>query len=234
MNEFTFLGALIIGVPMATLVLLVLFNTKLPRWGDWLATATMGFSLLLSIYLFYEAWTAPAPLNATWSFEWISLGGAHAVSTGLKIDNLTTVMLVVVTLISFLVLLFSMGYMHGDARYGRYYAYLVLFTISMLGLVLTDNLLHLYVFWEIMGLSSYLLIGHYFEKDSANYAAKKAFIVTRIGDIGMFIGIMIIYWKTGTFRYDEIFQAVADQKLYGLWQFWAGIGVFMGAVGKSA
>ena len=111
---------------------------------------------------------------------------------GILIDSLTTMMLVVVTTVSMLVQIYSLGYMHGDPRFSRYYAYLSLFTFSMLGLVLANNFFLIFIFWELVGLTSYLLIGFWFEKKSASDAGKKAFITTRIGDLGFIVGILLL------------------------------------------
>jgi hypothetical protein len=123
-------------------------------------------------------------------------------------------MLVVVGLVSFLVHVYSLGYMKGEVRYGRFFAYLGIFSFSMLGLVLSGNLLFLFLFWELVGFSSYLLIGFYFEKDSAADACKKAFLVNKVGDTGLFIGMMILFAQTGTFDilviFERISQAVAE------------------------
>jgi len=165
------------------------------------------------------------------------------VRVGILLDGLTAVMLVVVTLVSFVVFLYSAGYMKGDVRYGRYYASLSLFSASMLGLVLSDNLLTLYIFWELVGFCSYVLIGHWFERKSAADAALKAFVTTRIGDVGMLIGILMIYWNVGSFRFEDIFryvhsggmsQEVTILGIHGSLRFWAAIGLFLGAMGKSA
>lgn len=165
------------------------------------------------------------------------------VRVGILLDGLAAVMLVVVTSVSFLVYLYSIGYMKGDVRYGRYYASLALFSTSMLGLVLSDNLLTLYIFWELVGFCSYLLIGHWFERKSAADAAIKAFITTRIGDVGMLIGILLIYRAVGSFRYADIFRYVQEGGmseqvnilgLHGSLRFWAALGLFFGAMGKSA
>jgi NADH-quinone oxidoreductase subunit L len=225
---------LILLVPLAAFTVQIFFGRKLPRGGDWLSTGALGISLLLSLYCFLRTIPNLDPnLRLHFATEWIAFGGFQA-KMGILFDNLTAVMLMVVTIVSFLVHLFSVGYMHNDVRYTRYFAYLGLFTFSMLGIVLCDNLLALYIFWELVGLSSYLLIGHWFEKPSAQEAAKKAFITTRIGDVGMFIGILIIYAKIGTFQYDEVFRAVANGALSGNLLTVAGIGLFFGAVGKSA
>jgi len=124
--------------------------------------------------------------------------------------------------------------MHGDPRYNRFFAYLSIFSFSMLGLVLADSLFFIYIFWELVGLSSYLLIGFWFEKKSAADACKKAFVVNRVGDFGFLIGILIIYSTCGVLGYDEVFLAIGEGKLSGTLLTLAGIGVFAGAVGKSA
>jgi len=173
----------------------------------------------------------------------LGIGKDGRVRVGILLDGLTAAMLVVVTVISFLVYFYSVGYMKGDVRYGRYYASLALFSTSMLGLVLSDNLLTLYIFWELVGFCSYALIGHWFERKSAADAAMKAFITTRIGDVGMLIAILAIYWDVGSFRYADVFryvqaggmsQDVAILGFHGSLRFWAAIGLFFGAMGKSA
>jgi NADH-quinone oxidoreductase subunit L len=143
-------------------------------------------------------------------------------------------MLAMVGLVATMIQVFSIGYMHGDPRYSRFFAYLSLFCFSMLGLVLADNILALYIFWELVGLCSYLLIGFWFEKKSASDAAKKAFLTTRVGDVGMFLGLMITYWHVRAFDYDSIFRAVADGTFHGPALTAAGVLLFCGAVGKSA
>ncbi|MBD3162088.1 MAG: NADH-quinone oxidoreductase subunit L [Candidatus Eisenbacteria bacterium] len=225
---------LILLLPLAGFAIQMFFGTRLPRKGDWLSTGLIGISLVLGIVMFIRTlgvFDAGYARQVHW--PWIDIGGFR-VGMGILFDNLTAVMLMVVGIVSFLVHLFSIGYLHGDVRYSRYFGYLGIFSFSMLGLVLCDNLLALYVFWELVGLSSYLLIGHWFEKKSASDAAKKAFLTTRIGDVGMFIGIMILYAKLGTFRFDEIFAAVADGEIGGSLLTWAGVGLFCGAIGKSA
>src|SRR5438132_11159897 len=112
---------------------------------------------------------------------------------------------VVVTSVSLLVQIYSPGYMAGDTGYSRYYAYMSLFTASMLGLVLADNLLQVYVFWELVGLSSFLLIGFWFHRPSAAAAAKKAFVVTRLGDLGFLVALLVLFSITGTFTIQELF-----------------------------
>jgi NADH-quinone oxidoreductase subunit L len=217
-----------------TFGVMALFHNRIPRHGDWLATGALGVCLALACGVAVQAWFSPSVLLANWNFEWLPMTMGSALQGGLMVDRLTAAMLVVVTLVSFLVHLFSTKYMEGDIRFGRYYCGLLLFTTSMLGLVLANNMLFLFVAWELVGLSSYLLIGHWYEKKSASDAAIKAFITTRVGDVGMFIGLMICYWKVGSLQYADIFAAVANGTLSGNWQTIAGLGIFLGAMGKSA
>jgi NADH-quinone oxidoreductase subunit L len=144
------------------------------------------------------------------------------------------VMLLVVTIVSLMVQIYSQGYMHGDPGYHRYYAFMSLFTASMLGLVLADNLLLVYVFWEMVGLCSYLLIGFWFHRPSAADAAKKAFIVTRLGDFGFLAAILALYFNTGTFDIAQLHSLAIAGTLGGTVLTWAAIGIFAGAAGKSA
>ena len=225
---------IILLLPLAAFVIQIFFGKRLPRQGDWLATSAMFICLILAILIFGRVLAHYEPgLKITRTFEWIRIGSLD-LSFGILIDNLTAVMLVVVTLVSALVHLFSIGYMHGDARYSRYFAYLALFSFSMLGLVLMDNFFGIYIFWELVGVCSYLLIGHWYEKKSASDAAIKAFITTRVGDLGMFAGIMIIIATLGTLKFDDVFAGVASGELAGGWLTLAGILIFFGAVGKSA
>ncbi len=155
-------------------------------------------------------------------------------SVGILMDSLTAVMLVVVTIVSLMVQIYSQGYMKGDPGYHRYYAWMSLFTASMLGLVLADSLLLMFVFWELVGLCSYLLIGFWFHRPSAANAAKKAFIVTRLGDFGFLAAILLIFTQTGTFDTVELYQMAISGALAGTTLTWAAIGIFSGAAGKSA
>jgi NADH-quinone oxidoreductase subunit L len=158
------------------------------------------------------------------------------------VDQLTAIMLVVVTGVAMLVQIYSIGYMHGDPRYPRFFAYLSFFSAAMLSLVIADNLLLFFVSWELVGLASYLLIGFWFEKPSAMRAAKKAFIVTRVGDVGLFLGVLLLFSKTGHLNFREIFDSVPTlmgvnlqigQLLVPVLPL-AGLLLFAGAIGKSA
>ena len=217
--------------------LLGLANRRFPR-QDYLSTAAMLIALACSFLLLREV--VPSPEAHT--VDWLSLGGV-TFSMGFYLDSVTVIMLIVVTLVSSLVHIFSMGYMHGDPRYPRFFAYLSLFSFSMLFLVVSDNLLGIYIGWELVGLCSYLLIGFWFEKDSAANACKKAFLTTRVGDVGMFIGMMMLFnqFKTLSLYGDGgIFTLITNPEYFiadtsGIvWLSIAGVLIFCGAIGKSA
>jgi NADH-quinone oxidoreductase subunit L len=156
------------------------------------------------------------------------------INLGLMLDSLTAVMLIVVTFVSLMVQIYSQGYMEGDSGYHRYFASMSLFTMAMLGVVLANSLLLVFVFWEMVGLCSYLLIGFWFHRVSAANAAKKAFIVTRLGDFGFLAAILILYMNTGTFDISELSHMAVTGALAGTTLTWAAIGIFAGAAGKSA
>ena len=219
-------------VAFAIFGLLGLANRRFPR-QDYLSTAAMLIALACAFLLLREV--VPNPEAHT--VDWLSLGGV-TFSMGFYLDSVTVVMLIVVTLVSSLVHIFSMGYMHGDPRYPRFFAYLSLFSFSMLFLVVSDNLLGIYIGWELVGLCSYLLIGFWFEKDSAANACKKAFLTTRVGDVGMFIGMMMLFTQFDTLSlYGEggIFAKAADLNTGQMvWLSIAGVLIFCGAIGKSA
>ena len=227
--------SLILLCPLAAFAifgLLGLGNRSFPR-QDYLSTAAMLIALVCSFLLLGEIAPDPEPHTV----QWISLGGV-TFSMGFYLDSVTAIMLIVVTLVSSLVHIFSMGYMHGDPRYPRFFAYLSLFSFSMLFLVVSDNLLGIYIGWELVGLCSYLLIGFWFEKDSAADACKKAFLTTRVGDVGMFIGMMMLFTKFKTLSlYGEggIFALAASLNTGDMvWLSIAGVLIFCGAIGKSA
>ena len=233
---YTQIPLTILLLPLIGFLVLIFFGKRLPRQGDWFASATISISLILSLYVLITKLTSIPDESVTNSLTWVTIGSLQ-IEVGIMIDNLAAVMLVVVTLISALVHFFSMGYMKGDVRYSRYFATLGLFSFSMLGIVLTNSLLLMYVFWELVGISSYLLIGHWYEKKSASNAANKAFIVNRIGDFGMFLGIMILFISFSTFSFEGIFGAIENGTLpFGSegWLTAAGLLIFCGAVGKSA
>ena len=128
----------------------------------------------------------------TWTCEWLRYQTGLTVNIGVLVDPISVLLMIVVTTVSALVHLYSIGYMHGDEGYGRFFTYLNLFTFSMLGLVVAPNIIQMYICWELVGVSSFLLIGFYYQKPSAVAASKKAFIVTRFADLGFLIGIIIL------------------------------------------
>lgn len=223
-------------LPALVFFVLALTGRLLKDNAQYVAILGVTVSLVFSVFaLLYVAGVIPgggAPIE--FSVNWIDLGEGGSFSMGVYIDGLAAVMLVVVCFVSLMIQLYSGGFMEGDPRFAWYYAVLNLFTASMLGLVLAPNFIELYVFWELVGLCSYLLIGHWFEKPSARDAALKAFIVTRIGDAALFIAIIIFWAHTGTTSFEGISDA-AQAGFIGSSLFTAAVVlVFIGAVGKSA
>jgi NADH-quinone oxidoreductase subunit L len=194
----------------------------------------IGVSAVLSVWALFSVMSAANHEIVVPDVSWIVIGNFNF-HVGLIMDQLAALMAVVVTVVSLMVQIYSLGYMaHDEAGYYRYYTYMSLFTFSMLGLVLSGNLLFTYVFWEMVGLCSYLLIGFWFHKKSAADAAKKAFIVTRIGDFGFLAGILILYFNTHTLGINQLHELAVTGVLGGAVLMWAAIGLFAGAVGKSA
>ena len=177
---------------------------------------------------------------------WLETGAA-AIELGLLVDQLTALMLVVVTAVSLAIQIYSLAYMRGDPGFSRYFAYMALFTAAMLGVVLSANIIQLYAFWELVGVSSYLLIGFWHQRPTAAAAAKKAFIVTRIGDVGFLIAILYLFLQAdefaaaglNAFHIPDIWQAVQPVAVGGLGILggaaltWLALGIFAGAAGKS-
>ena len=201
-----------------------------PRLAGYVVIAGISGSFFLAILAFL---TSLEGVRLDSRLSWFRLGSTHF-ELGVLLDPLTAVMLLVVTVVSLLVQVYSQGYMHADPGYRRYFAFMALFTFSMLGLVLADNFLQLYVFWELVGLCSYLLIGFWYQRPAAAAAAKKAFITTRLGDLGLLIGILLLFSHTGSFAFDAVEQAVESGALGGELLTVTMLLVFAGAVGKSA
>ncbi len=225
-------------LPAAAFVLLLLFSPWLPRKGDWLAIGAMAAVFVLVIAAGKDMADAIGVggrfHGEARSWEWFSIPGYMDIRMGTFVDQITLVMIFCVSLISLLVMIYSTGYMHGDRRYGWFYGIVSLFVASMLALVLADNLLMLYAAWEMVGLCSMLLIGYYNDRPSAAEAAKKAFITTRIGDVGLLIGVIILFRQTGTFNIQEILEAARAGDIGREWLTAAAVCVFAGACGKSA
>jgi len=229
MTELSFLICLL---PLLAFVLIVFAL----RWNEKLSA---GFSIamilaswVMSVFVLIETIGRDgAPYEAYYQF--LDFPNFH-LQIGILVDALTAVMLMVVTTVGACVQIYSLGYMHGDPRFSRFFAYLSLFLFSMLGLVLANNFFMIFIFWELVGLTSYLLIGFWFEKKSAADACKKAFLTTRTGDLGFIAGLLIIAFYFGTFNYFEVFDIVASGTIPATVLTLAAIGVFCGAVGKSA
>lgn len=241
------LALFILFLPLLSFVLQIFFGRRFEeKKGEWVSVGLQFVTLILSLVMFVMMLSRGDPnFSIELHQSWLDLG-VFKIDLGIYIDNITVIMLVVVALISSLVHLYSTAYMAGDVRFSRYFGFLGIFTFSMNGIVLANSLFMIYIFWELVGLSSYLLISHWWEKDSAANAGKKAFITNRVGDIGMFTGMLIIASVLGTFN----FQLIADRIQDGMWMAnagslfggidphklltIAGVLVFMGAVGKSA
>ncbi|MDP7033074.1 MAG: proton-conducting transporter membrane subunit, partial [Planctomycetota bacterium] len=252
---------IILFAPLAAFVVQIFFGRFLPRRGDWVPILAILVGAVLSLSIFLGPGGVMSEENGmtpvSWEINWFTIGSGTQqlrVDFGITVDNLTAMMLVVVTCIGSCIFFFSTGYMkeHGvpHARYHRFFAYLALFAFSMLGLILVNHLVFLFIFWELVGVCSYFLIGYYFEKKSAQDAANKAFLVNRVGDFGFFIGILVIFYclgKSGLYENPLSFSALmdsvqnqhaavwADPVFFGLPALaFAGIALFFGAVGKSA
>ncbi len=213
----------------------------LTAMGRQMKTAAAGISIIaafasfvLSVLIFIERVGGHIE-DYTWNgFEWLRIGDTP-LRMGFEITNLNALMLVVVTLVSLLVNIYSKGYMHGDERITVYYGYVALFTFSMLGLVISENILQLYIFWELVGVSSFLLIGFWYFKPEAKAAAKKAFIVTRVGDVGFFIAILLLFWHMPGHALDfsSIHNAFAGHEIPSGVATSIALLIFVGAIGKS-
>jgi len=245
-------------IPLVGYVIQIFFGRRLPRKGDWLLTGGMFVVMCLTVYLGAKGIWATShgeeffhrSADHGMVFRWLFDSAKSAedplnIVAGVLYDGLGAAMLAVVGIVSFFVHLFSIGYMKGDRRYHIFFANISLFTFAMLGLVLSDSILFLFVFWEIMGLMSYLLIGHFSHDPSsprithAANACKKAFLTTRVGDCCLLIGMMMLYREFGTFEFTGLWHA-AEQEVaanggaYPTWLTVAGLFVFGGTVGKSA
>ncbi|MDQ0857092.1 NADH-quinone oxidoreductase subunit L [Bacillus sp. V2I10] len=215
--------------PLVSFLVLLLFGKRLRESSAYVGSTLMLFAFAGSLAVLFERFTQPTFKAET---VWLTIGDFE-LTAGFEINQLNALMLVIVSLVSLAVHIYSKGYMNGDERFPVFYAYLGLFTFSMLGLVMTTNLLQLYIFWELVGVGSFLLIGFYFYKEEAKAAAKKAFIMTRIGDVGLFIGMLLLFWQAGSFEYDQIFASVADGKVPLDLITLISLLIFIGAIGKS-
>lgn len=240
--------ALILILPLLTFLALGLLGTKLkPSTAGCIGTLSLAVVALLAYSTAWQYFSTPRvdgvhapviPLN----FEWLRFTQYLHIDLGILLDPISVMMLVVITTVSLMVHVYSLGYMHGERGFQRYYAFLSLFTFSMLGLVVATNIFQMYIFWELVGVSSYLLIGFYYTKPEAVAASKKAFIVTRFADLGFLIGILLLSYYTKTFSFEiltsgdaSIFAGAAGTTFMGCSVMsWAMALIFMGGAGKSA
>ena len=202
------------------------------KYAGYVTIAAIGASFVLSLMSLATV-MSDGPLDFE-THHWIFIGGMD-LSFGLILDQLSVIMLVVVSGVSLLVQIYGQAYMDGDKSYTRYFAYMSLFTASMLGLVLARNVIQIFVFWELVGVSSYLLIGFWMDRPSAAAAAKKAFIMTRFGDFGFLLGILYLYSIDPSYMdVSKLYEAIGVEAITASMATWVALGLFAGAVGKSA
>jgi NADH-quinone oxidoreductase subunit L len=214
------LATILLFLPLASAAFIALFLRRQGTLASWVSVATATGIALIAGHLVFRG------LRFNASMEWLRFGD-FAISLGFKFDDLAALMLAIVALVGLCVHVFSLGYMHDDKARARYFGGLSVFMFSMLGIVLADNLFMMFIFWELVGFSSYLLINHWHEKTSASDAAKKAFIVNRVGDFGFLLGIIMCYWLNGTVDLSALAHHHVFSRAIPLL-------LFCGAVGKSA
>jgi NADH-quinone oxidoreductase subunit L len=217
--------------PLLSFALIIFFTIKKPKLSSLVSIGAVALSFLFSFIVLVTV--LGNPVTSEFKINWLDLPG-FKVEAGMLIDPLTSVMLMVVTIVSMLVQIYSVGYMAGDPRFARYFSFLSLFTFSMLGLVLSNNFFEIFIFWELVGLTSYLLIGFWFEKKTASDAGKKAFITTRTGDLAFLVGIFLLTTTVGTLNFQEAFHQVESGAISSALLTLSAILIFGGAVGKSA
>jgi NAD(P)H-quinone oxidoreductase subunit 5 len=226
------LGAMIVGIGLITYNR---FTNNLRQFAAIVILTLLGGAMVFSFAVLWSQLQG----HPTYSrmIEWAAAGD-FTLQMGYTIDHLTSLMLVIVTTVAFLVMVYTDGYMAHDSGYVRFYAYLSLFSSSMLGLVVCPNIVQIYIFWELVGMSSYLLIGFWFDRKSAADACQKAFVVNRVGDFGLLLGMLGLYWATGSFEFEEmgdrLRQLVESGALSAGMATLFGILIFLGPVAKSA
>lgn len=226
------IGATLVGLGLISLNQV---TNRLRQFNAALIISLMGAAMGLSFAILWSQLQGHAPYTRT--LEWAAAGNFH-LSMGYTIDHLTALMLVIVTTVAFLVMVYTDGYMAHDPGYVRFYAYLSLFGSSMLGLVVSPNLVQIYIFWELVGMCSYLLVGFWYDRKSAADAAQKAFVTNRVGDFGLLLGILGLFWATGSFDFqimgDRLAELVHTGSLSNILAALFAILVFLGPVAKSA
>jgi len=236
-------------IPFIVFLFIGLFGNKLKgQLAGYIGSAGLMTSFILSLYTAYQYFFVHGKVDGVYqkivdfNITWINFTDKLHVQMGSLIDPISVMMLIVVTTISLMVHIYSLGYMKGETGFARFYAFLSLFTFSMLGLVIATNIFQMYIFWELVGVSSFLLIGYYYEKPSAVAASKKAFIVTRFADFGFLIGILVLSYYTGTFSFKDLTSPEGITVMQGIGAkfmglsvlTWAMMLIFMGGAGKSA
>lgn len=229
MTDYAFL---IVLLPLFAFLMIVFFLRWREKVASGFAIAMILSSMVMAVTVLIEN-LAHHGEKITKHFSIVELG-TFKLQLGMVVDPLSSMMLVVVTIIGSCVMIYSVGYMKDDPRFSRFFAYLSLFLFSMLGLVISDNFFMIFIFWELVGLTSYLLIGFWFEKKSASDACKKAFLTTRVGDLGFLVGLMTIMYFAGTFNFEEVFLQIEHGAFPSGFLTLAAVGVFCGAIGKSA
>lgn len=239
---------LILVLPLLSFIILGLVDSKWsPRVAGTIGTFVLGIITALSYYAAWEYFSMHKVAGVyekliPFDIEWLRFTDYLHINLGILLDPISVMMLVVITTVSFMVNIYSLGYMVNEKGFERYYAFLSLFTFSMLGLVVATNIFQMYIFWELVGVSSYLLIGFYYTKPSAVAAAKKAFIVTRFADLGFLIGILLLSFYTKTFDFGvltsgnpAVFAGTVGATFMGFSVLsWAMALIFIGGAGKSA
>jgi len=219
-------------LPFLSFLTILFFGGRMRDKGHGVGIAAVAVGFVLSLAGFVELAAGNAAVEKSWT--WIEFGGGFELEFGMNYDFLAGVMFIVVTAVSLVVQIYSTGYMHDDSRYTWYYAALSLFTVSMLFLVIANNLLQMVVGWEGVGLCSYFLIGHWWEEKENSSAAIKAFITTRIGDVGFLFGIFVLFVAGGTFNIIELNHAAEEGRISDVALTAGALLLFCGAVGKSA
>ncbi|MDB5284965.1 MAG: nuoL [Bacteroidota bacterium] len=243
---------LIPGLPLLSFLLLGLFGRKYLRENaGWIGTLSLLASTVLSLVTAFNYFFVSGKVSGVYQqiivakHTWLEFSHGVSIDMGFMLDPISVMMIVIVTFVSLMVHIYSLGYMKGEERFATYYAFLSLFTFSMLGLVLSSNIFQIYIFWELVGVSSFLLIGFYFDKPSAVAASKKAFIVTRFADLGFLIGILVLSFGAETLDFKTLIERLTTSTpqlnsmigasfLGASSLTWGLLLVFAGGAGKSA
>src|ERR1051326_3226043 len=245
--------ALIPLLPLITFFVIALFGRRyFPKYCGLLGTLSLVVALMLSATVAYQYFFVAGQVNGVYQpiiafkYAWLQFSQNVSIDMGIILDPISVMMIIVVTFVSTMVHIYSLGYMRDDPRRATFFSFLSLFTFSMLGLVLSSNIFQIYIFWELVGVSSYLLIGFYYDRPSAVAASKKAFIVTRFADLGFLIGILILGFQAETLDFNMLIQrltdvhspqllSIASTSFLGISLLtWALTLVFIGGAGKSA